>query len=234
MARDWDLFVLPAAGFAVFGLTAARRIGDSPLSARCFDRYLAPALAMALAVVVPWVGINASETRSVQRYERIISMDTTNPGYGLEILAMHYGDQGDEKRKAETYDKAFAVSKNPRYLMAACSARLKYGEIDGPAQVLKDYLETNPGYHLAREVYIEALVRKGDMDGVIRVCREGIDRGPERPYYYLYLGIGHYNQGDIGKARAAFDECLRRDPPTVMVNAIKGLLANPPRQDATH
>jgi hypothetical protein len=234
MARDWDLFVLPAAGFAVFGVTAARRFAESPLAARCFDRYLAPALAMALAVVVPWVGINASETRSVRRYERIISMDTTNPGYGLEILAMHYGDRGDEKKKAETYDKAFAVSRNPRYLIAACSARLKYGEIDGPARVLSDYLEMNPGYHLAREVYIEALVRRGDMDGVIRVCREGIERAPERPYYHLYLGIGHFHGGDITEARAAFDECLRRDPPTVMVNAIKSMLANPPHPDATH
>lgn len=228
MARDWDLFVLPAAGFLVFGLTAAKRFAADPLSARYVERYLAPALAIALSIVVPWVGINASETRSVERYENIISFDATNPGYGLEILAMHYGDQGNHRMKAEVYDKAFAVSKNPRYLIAACSARLKNGEIDGPAAVLKGYIETNPDYHLAREVYIEALVRKGDMDGVIRVCGEGIARGPERPYYHFYLGIGHFTKGETDLAKKAFDECLRHSPPTVMVNAIRDMIKNPP------
>jgi len=233
MARDWDLFVLPAAGCAVFGLTASRRFVADPLSTRYVERYLAPALAMALSIVVPWVGINASETRSVERYENIISFDATNPGYGLEILAMHYGDQGNEKMKAEVYDKAFAISKNPRYLIAACSARLKHGEIDGPAEVLRGYLEANPDYHLAREVYIEALTRKGDMDGVIRVCREGIDRSPERPYYHFYLGIGHFAKGETEQARVAFNECLRRNAPTVMVNAIRDMMKTAARDEIT-
>jgi tetratricopeptide (TPR) repeat protein len=220
MARDWDLFVLPALGAAAPVFVLARRA----LDAADIRRHFVPAAALALAIVIPWVGVNADETKSVRRYERILSAGTIDSGYGYEILAMHHEDRGDFKSKAAAYDKAYTISKNPRHLVSACSARLRSGESDRAIETLRSYLRTNPEYDLAREVYLEGLLGTDQLSEVIRVSNEGITINPERHYYYYALGIAYALTGLPDKARKAFAECRALDPPSVMIDAIDDVL----------
>lgn len=231
MARDWDLFALPAAAaILVPALLWCDRVLERPGSKAHFERYLAPALAVAGSIVIPWIGVNADEARAVRRYENIIDMDATNPGYGFEILAMHYDDRGREDLEAAAYQKAYEVSKNPRYLAASCSARLKTGDVEGATKTLRDHLAKDPSHILTREVLVEALVRQSKMDDVIRVCRDGIDIHPDHAYFYLYLGIGYFTKGKLSEARDAFDSCQRLDPPKVFVDTMDQVLKRMPQQ----
>ncbi len=220
MARDWDLFASPAFGAALPLLVLARRAVDHAEVRACLSRFLAPAVVTGLAIVIPWVGINANETRSVDRYRSILDLESIDAGYGYEILAMHFEDRGDFAGKAITYDKAYAVSGNPRHLVSACSARLRSGEIERATSTLKSYLDANPEYDLAREVYIEALVRTDNMPEVIRVCVAGIELNSENPYYHYYLGVAYRGEGFPERAAKAFADCRRLDPPTIMLDAI--------------
>jgi tetratricopeptide (TPR) repeat protein len=220
MARDWDLFILPALGAAAPALALAQGALDT---AR-MRRFFVPFAATALAIVIPWIGINASETKSVERYERILSTGSPDAGYGFEILAMHYEDRGDYAKKAAAYDKAYSVSKNPRHLVSACSARFRTGEAERALSTLDEYLASNPGYDLAREVYIEGLLGTNRLSDVIRVSEEGIAINPDRPYYYYSLGVAYAATGRPDKARGAFQDCLKLDPPAVMIDAINDLL----------
>jgi hypothetical protein len=220
MARDWDLFILPTLGMAAPLIMLARRSLDT---AR-LRRFFVPASATALVIVIPWIGINASETKSVERYERILSAGSPDAGYGFEILAMHHEDRGDFAGKAAAYDKAYAVSGNPRHLVSACSARLRSGETGRALATLRAYLEANPDYDLAREVYIEGLLGTDKLSDVIRVSKEGIAINPDRHYYYFSLGLAYALTGRRDEARNAFDECRRLDPPAVMADAINDIL----------
>ncbi|MCK5408510.1 MAG: hypothetical protein KAJ37_13670, partial [Candidatus Krumholzibacteria bacterium] len=88
MARDWDLYCFTFFGLAAPGLLALVRHSER----RFPPAVAAPAVAVCVALVVSWVGVNANPQRSAARYRAILEYDLTHSGYAYENLARFYED----------------------------------------------------------------------------------------------------------------------------------------------
>jgi hypothetical protein len=223
MARDWDLYCL-----AVFGLTSPGLyalvgfLGDKPFAARA-PALLAPAVALAAVVTIPWVGINADPERSVARYQAIFQYDLTHPGYAYENLARHYKENYQYSRQIDALEKAYDLSHNPRFLKMLGIVRYENSDPSGAAKDLHAFLRARPDDDEVRKILLRILARRNAVDEMIEVSLEGIEHSPRVPDYHFFLGNAYLARGMTEEGLKAFETCSRLNPPPVMVQEMKRL-----------
>jgi MFS family permease len=224
MAHDWDLFVLPALCMVTPAFTPLRRWLSSGDADVMLPHLIVPAVALSAAIVVPWVGVNVNEVRSVERYKNIVASDKMSGAYGQEILAMHLRDRQQWAMSAETWGHAYSRSSNPRYLLASAADCFAVGDTVSARGLLKKCTEKHPTYELARRAYIDLLSRKSSVDELIKVAQKGVELYPRDPFYYFYLGAGLIYKGKLEDARVSLETCKSLDPPVSMRQAIDSML----------
>jgi tetratricopeptide (TPR) repeat protein len=109
--RDWDLMSFPALMLAVWGVVCLQSLqaGDT---ARTLGRVILPVMILHTAL---WIGVNASQQRSVSRLEQLLLGDTNQAThYRLWVLGYYYMTQDGDDRDAEAADAfAKAMSRAP-------------------------------------------------------------------------------------------------------------------------
>jgi tetratricopeptide (TPR) repeat protein len=223
LARDWDLYAITVLGIAAPGIfSLARTVARSNNPAR-FTTVLAPAIVFSLALVVSWIGLNASADKSVTRYRAILVYDTTNPGYTYENLALYYQENYQYSLQIDALEKAYEQSHNPRILLKLGRV---YDENNNPRkaeQAIRRFLEAVPESKEARVWLISQLAKREGLDEMIELCLEGIGYSPRVPDYYFFLGNAYLAKGDTKDGLKAFETCSRLNPPPAMVREMKRL-----------
>ncbi len=223
LARDWDLYAITVLGIAAPGIfSLARTVARSNNPAR-FTAILAPAIVLSIALVVSWIGVNASAEKSVTRYRAILVYDTTNPGYTYENLALHYQENYQYSLQIDALEKAYEHSHNPRILQKLGRV---YNENNNPKkaeQVIRRYLVSVPQNKEARIWLIGQLAKREALDEMIELCLEGIEYSPRVPDYHFFLGNAYLAKGNTKEGLKAFEACSRLNPPPVMVREMKRL-----------
>ena len=140
-ARDWDLFATAAFPLTLLATEAVIRLTPNDRF-----RFALPLVVISLVHTAPWVGVNASETLSVQRFDSI----SNNPCWSIHArelafnnLALYHksNDRTDEYfRYAE---KTFRLRKNRKYFGYLASTYYKHGMF-GELSALAALDETNP------------------------------------------------------------------------------------------
>jgi hypothetical protein len=223
LARDWDLYAITVLGIAAPGVfSLARTVARSKNPAR-YTPVLVPAIVFSVALVVSWIGLNASAGRSVARYRAILVYDTTNPGYTYENLALFYQENYQYSLQIDALEKAYELSHNPRILQKLGRV---YNENNNPAraeQVIRLYLAAVPENKEARIWLVGQLAKREALDEMIEMCIEGIEYSPRTPDYHFFLGNAYLAKGNTKEGLKAFEACSRLKPPPVMVREMKRL-----------
>jgi hypothetical protein len=213
MARDWDLYCFIALGLLTPAVIVLKRHWPRLESSKLAGLLLPPALAVSALVAVPWIGINASPSKSVDRYQSILEYDQTNPGYAYENLARHFEDNFDLGGQIETMEKAYATSRNPRYLAKLGKIYYDSNDLTNAAAYLRRALAAKPDFDDARKLLVAVLRKLRAVDELISVCGEGTKYSPQTTAFHFYLGEAYFHKGMIEEGLKAFDACSKLNPP---------------------
>lgn len=128
----------------------------------------------------------------------------------LGVLAM-------EERRFEEAEKRFkrALEISPDYVQARYNLALDYYLWKDNAKA-KEQVSRLMGSHpeLSDPIHFDAVLRLADgkVDGAIKQLVQCVTMTPERPGYWLALGVGLARAKRYGEADEAFRTCLELDP----------------------
>lgn len=132
--RDWDLFSAVGLGYTVLGLLIFLRL----YSSRAAFGYLSMILiASSLYCTIPWIGIQASERRSVARFENLLEIDVKRGYSGHFALSKYFRSRGMDSQ-AERQDERYWHAFPELALMAEASRLAKAGKLE---EAEKKFLE---------------------------------------------------------------------------------------------
>jgi tetratricopeptide (TPR) repeat protein len=80
---------------------------------------------------------------------------------------------------------------------------------DQTIPVLEHILRLDPTNTAARMTLLGTAIRKNDYEGVIHICKPGIEVSPDKVEFYFYLGIAYYQGKNYDEALAVYEEALK-------------------------
>jgi tetratricopeptide (TPR) repeat protein len=201
-ARDWDVW---AAGGLVFTTTGIGLF----LSIAGSLRAVVPALLIALVVSLfhtwPWVAVNASSARSLER------LKTLPLGLGrTEVLVSQWhrrhGDQGERLRWLQRAIEVNPTNNNAHYLLGIYHK--ERGDVRAAAEAFHSAVEYRSDKLLFRHLLIEALTGSGEYDDALPHFEFVLEREPENAQQWVLYGNALTNAGREEEAAAAFERAL--------------------------
>ncbi|MCK4427635.1 MAG: tetratricopeptide repeat protein [candidate division Zixibacteria bacterium] len=198
-ARDWDLFSSTGLGYTLLGIYIGfdyfRRAKTKKLN------YIVLALASTvLFSTLPWIYVNAQESKSVERFKALLDLDVERGAYGHEILAYYYRDKRLINKEAEEWEKAFSIVENERY---AVNLGKSYGKLERYQEaiaIFKRVIQLNPNSANGYFNLGNALLDIGKYEEAQKQYQMAINRDPYFYQAYARLGallteMGHYEEG---------------------------------------
>lgn len=227
-ARDWDLFTFTGLGVSLLGIylfnsvfsieQQTAKIGE----ARVMDtsRITLVLVVTSLVLTLPWVAINASESKSIARLEDLLKVDGKRAAHGYEVLACYFRDKGQQLRAAESWEKAIAINPLARYLGALGNAYSRLRIYDQAIEAYDRSLEMEPdgpAAHMLHRSLGHCLAKTGGYDEAVDHLKKAIALKPGQPEYYYALGNVLGEAGRYEEAVTYFETLLRLDPGNVTV-----------------
>lgn len=109
MARDWDIAAALLAGVPVFSIMLLSRLSKGQRAVR------ATFAAWIILVTIPWLGVQASPVRSMNRFRGLLRLDPQQSESGWDFLASYSYQRGMFDQWAASNREALQRSENPRY-----------------------------------------------------------------------------------------------------------------------
>ncbi|MBU0508589.1 tetratricopeptide repeat protein [bacterium] len=220
MARDWDIgaALLCAIPFALLffwtEISAHRR----------FARVMVAVFAFWLCVqTLPWLGVQASETRSIARFENLLHLDRDKSATGWDYLAAYWGRRNKLDKVAQCYTEAVKVSPNVRYrrALAVCYAsqrdwaNAKREATAVAGVVFADSIVTSWEAKLIDfRPFLQAAGRfleLGDLDNAHQMYQLAVILNPQSDVPRLAIGGLLVCAGQFERAEGVFRTLLNRD-----------------------
>ncbi|HEY3294090.1 MAG TPA: hypothetical protein VGL38_01490 [bacterium] len=187
MARDWDICAALLAGAPIMSLViwdSTHPFADSP------GRIRALLTVWILLMIVPWVGVQASETRSVARFKDLLKADPARSESGWDYLSSYYFHHNRMDEWGQCNFEAMRYSNNPRY---HANAALYFG-------MRKDWPNAR---------YQAGLARASVMaDSVVTTWESSVTD----PAALISLGNSYLEQAYVSDARQAFEVAAALQP----------------------
>ncbi|MCZ6765396.1 MAG: hypothetical protein O7D32_00550 [bacterium] len=224
MARDWDLYAMLTLPLIFLFVMSAERGMKVWNAGEHLRRVMLPAAATGAVALLAWVGINASEARTINRIRAILSYDTANATYLYESIAMHYRRDDRINAAIGTMNEAFEFSGDPMYLYNSSLMSLGEGDTLTAVDGFRQCLEIREGFPQARINLAIQLYNLGEWEELMRVCTDGVRLEPQNPYYHYYFGLYYEESGESELARNRFMFCLRQPIPDDMRKDVEAAL----------
>lgn len=209
--RDWDLFAFTGLGYTLLGihifLSSWREAKVSHL------RYVTLALMFtSLISTVPWIYVNATEEKSITRFEHLLDLDEERSAHGHENLAIYYNMRKEWQKEIEQWEKAIALTNSARYINNLASVHYTQQRYDLAVKELKRSLEVDPTYDYTHFSLGEVFIRMGRSKDALAEFRKAIKLKPDRMEYYDNLGAHLANLGRDQEAVEVFQQALKVNP----------------------
>jgi len=201
-ARDWDLFAPFATVFVAFAL--ASFLVQVPES-RAVWRVLVVVIAVSLFHTAPWIAVNASPTRSLERFKHL----PLGRGRTEATVGFWYFSEGRLDEARGWLERALlADPDNVRAYAHLGGIELTSGHYDLAAQAFAEAVARRPNQPLFRESLVTALLAQNRIPEALEQLRVLIALEPERPRHWalagvLLQGIGHPDDARQAMQRAA-------------------------------
>jgi len=213
MARDWDLFTMALLGLVPLALLILNRFFRTTKMQSPAASFTVPAVAICMVLSAFWVGINASPTRSAERFERILAYDKTHASYAYENLAIFYHDRGMLDKATAIMETTCEMSNNPRQWVRLGMYYEEQDRKDEAIELMRRIVREHPKSHKARMYFIALIETDADINELWTLARDGTRDHPKEPIYWFYYGQVSIDLGQIEEGVAALRKCLRLNPP---------------------
>jgi tetratricopeptide (TPR) repeat protein len=197
MRRDWDLFAWTGTPFVYALLFILRKH-----PAR--GNLITTASVISIWLLLPWLGVNASETHAVQRYERILHDDTELVAYGYGNLALHYEEDGQTDRVLWAYHQAAQREPDNAKAVYLCGKKfLQHGEPDSAVHYLGRAVRLDSLDAAYWRDYGTALTYVTRYDEAISAFLTSLSLDSTNSTAYASLGAVYLNRGQWRQANTA-------------------------------
>lgn len=198
-ARDWDLFSSTGLGYTILGIY----LGLSYFRQAKIKKLNYVILALTSTVLfstLPWIYVNAQESKSVERFKALLDLDVERGAYGHEILAYYYRDKRLINKEAEEWEKAFSIVESERYAVNLGKSYGKLGRYQEAIAIFKRAIQLNPNSANGYFNLGNALLDIGKHEEAKKQYHMAINRNPNFHQAYARLGallteMGHYEEG---------------------------------------
>jgi Flp pilus assembly protein TadD len=206
LPRDWDLF----APFAViYAAAAIHCIASTPMRPVVTRRLLALATVVSLFHAAPWIAINTSVTRSLERYATL----PLSRGRPEMTVGYWYLTHGQKERAREWFERSVAVypgNNTAQYQLGLFA--MDEGRFDEAVERFGIAVQSRPDKGNYRFSLVDALVMAGHPDAAVPELERLIDVEPGRAEYWACYGIVLSGLGRTADARAALTLAAARAP----------------------
>jgi hypothetical protein len=238
-SADWDLRSSPAVFFGLLGVLAFLKWGerasvpssakpegdkagstgnfqDRPAGSRSYRAWGLIFIWLGLFHTVPWIVINASESRSVARYVTIQEVDphpVDETAYNLYKIARVLKWAGKPWDVVWMYQRA--VERNPLDTLSYYNLAAQYHwlqELDSAQVVLDSLFKIDPAYPKANWMMGNILRRKGDYAAALPYLERGYDFMQDNPDYLYELGVAYMHTNQMTAAGGCAMQILKLDP----------------------
>ncbi len=210
-ARDWDLFSALSLGYTVLGLWLfLKRIAKFSAF-----RYIATILIFtSFASTLPWVAVNTSETKSVQRFRNILDLDPKRSRSGHFFLSQYFGERGltgemerEHQKQREIFPELVLLEEGIKYF--------NEGKIDQATGLFKQARQVNPYSPDVHFFLGKAYYSQGALDLAEEEYRKTVELKPEYVQAHINLAKIFILQKSWKKALEQYQRVLKlglKDP----------------------
>jgi tetratricopeptide (TPR) repeat protein len=208
--RDWDLFAFSSLGYTILGLYILLSVlkGSEPNGLRYMTLAL---ISTALVSTVPWIYVNATEEKAVERVTHILELDGNRSALGHEALAYHYRNRKEKDKEIEQWEKAIAIIEKPRYIKNLAVTYIEVGKFQEAAWQLERILARDPQDHLTHSDLAKTYAALGRHEEAKHQLLKAVELQPENPIYYENLGFFFLNLKSYEESKEAFQKALQID-----------------------
>jgi Flp pilus assembly protein TadD len=209
--RDWDLFAFTGLGYTILGIYLWLGVLKESESKRL--RYTTLALvSTALISTIPWIYVNATEQKAVERLTHLLDLDGKRSALGHEELAYYYRNHGKKDKEIEEWKKTIALFEKPRYIKNLGVTYFEVGKYQEAAWVFEELLSKDPEDHQAHSELGKVYVAQGRYEEAKRQFQKAIELKPDNPLYYENLGFLFSNLKSYKEAKEVFQKGLQIYP----------------------
>jgi hypothetical protein len=165
-ARDWDLFAASGIGYTVLGAYLLIKLLNIE-RLKNLNYAVSILIFSELLCVAPWVLVNSSEGKSIQRFEHLLSLDKKRSAYGHEILARYYQRKKMYPPAIKQYELATQIQRNPRYLHEKATLLYMIGQNSEALKAINQALEIDSSRaetYNTKGVILQALESYGEAE----------------------------------------------------------------------
>ena len=221
-ARDWDLLAFTGLGTTILALyltvDAFRNLYQKYKSGKRREVELGQVtvilLVTSLLSTLPWILVNASEQKSMRRFEDLLMMEGKGADQGYDIMATYLRDKGEHEKAVGLWKKAIAISPNARYHASLGNAFRRLERYDEAIDAYGRSLQMAPNHptiKLLHESLGICLAEVGRYDEAVDQLKKAIDSKPGIAGYYYTLSDILGRSGRYEEALACFETALNLD-----------------------
>jgi len=184
-SRDWDMFAMTSIGYAVLGISLFLH---QDLKTDSIKYACVVLIWTSLFSLFPWIAVNASEPRSVQRFHDLLEFDPLKSKSGRFSLINYLEKEGLTDQAEKETLRQFEIFPHLRYVQIATQYYNK-GILDTAWSMLSlardlDALSPEVHYHLGKVHQLQ-----GSLDSASIEYRLALESNPDYVYARLALAV---------------------------------------------
>lgn len=214
LARDWDLFSIPAAAiggaiiiFALLRIKFAENAGPTKLTIN----------ALALLFLSGWIFTNSSVSGQLDRTENLLSLSEKGQGYGYELLVYYYRFEAKNNEKAlELLNKISGEAKNARVYNKIAKTELDLGREDDALKSIYRGLEIDSNFTELHLMAGTIWTNRGRPDYGLPHFLKALSIEPQRKATYHNIGTAYYKLDSLAMALRVYKDVIDLYPDDAM------------------
>jgi tetratricopeptide (TPR) repeat protein len=200
--RDWDLMSNVALGYTWLGVYLFVHLGKS-------ERYSAVTIIFAvLLCTIPWLLLNASTNRDIDRYKNLLDLDVKRSLNGRWVLTNYYNEHGLLEARNEVRAMIFKEFPEDSLVREAESYNSK-GDFTKATELVELAIKLNPDYMEARHELASIYLSQGEFDKALEELEQFVSLNPYNPNAYQNLGYALLRKGRFNEALEALKRAVK-------------------------
>ena len=205
--RDWDLFSALTLGYTVLGLRLFLNLGRGQAN----FKYLATILvAVSVYSTLPWIALNASEERSIQKYRDVLDLDPKRSRSGHFLLARYFSERGmseeaerENQKQRETFPEVVLLEEGVEHF--------NRGRLADARNAFERAIQQDPAFPDVHFFLAKTYLRQGDLELAEAEYRKTIELMPEFHKAHIDLARIYASRKEWKDAIRHYEKILKLD-----------------------